>query len=78
MAQEYCALQIARLFKNIFMNDKTQYGYSGKESLNRFGWAPSQKGKRWKTPAEIARQAIIDLGWPGGPYDVPDEEGQTE
>jgi len=63
-------LKLVRDLKSIFFNDKTLYEYSGKMSLNRFGMPPN-KGKRWQTPAEIARQMLSELGY-ATPYDVPE------
>ncbi len=64
-------LELARRLKSIFFGDKIQYNYSGKGALNRFDIAPD-KGKRWKTPAEIALDVIKELGY-ASPYDIPDE-----
>ena len=52
--------KILQGLKSIFLNDKTQYNYSGKDSLNRFGGI-CQEGKRWNTPAEIAMDMIREL-----------------
>jgi len=60
--------KIAKILKSIFMNDKTEYDYFGhlqdknKRSANRFGDQPP-KGKRWNTPAEIASDALKELGY---------------
>ena len=64
-------LILARNLKAIFISDKTQYNYSGKDSLTRFGIAP-EKGKRWNTPAEISSSILRDMGF-SSPYEVPDE-----
>jgi hypothetical protein len=68
-------LTIARRLKSIFFNDKTQYSYDGKGSLNRFGIPPNM-GRRWSTPAEIALDIIKGLGYHTF-YEVPDEGEQT-
>lgn len=70
------SLKLARDLKSIFFNDKTSYDYSGKMSLNRFGFAPN-KGKRWQTPAEIARAMLLELGYTS-PYIVPDKFKQIK
>ncbi len=41
-------------------NDKTGYDYYGRTALNRFGEAPGQ-GKCFRTPAEIATEALSTL-----------------
>jgi hypothetical protein len=64
-------IKLARNLKSIFFNDKTIFDYHGKIALNRFGIMPTN-GSRWLTPAEIARQMIIELGY-ASPYEVPDE-----
>lgn len=65
--------KILQGLKSIFLNDKTQYNYSGKDSLNKFGGVP-QKGKRWNTPAEIAMDIIRELKVAG--YKDPFDEGR--
>jgi hypothetical protein len=63
-------LRLAQMLKRIFYNDKTEYDYHCKRSLNRFGEKPA-KGKRWLTPAEISEYALRELGY-DHPKDVPD------
>ena len=52
-----------RLAKSLEMcaaNDKTEYDYRGKARLNRNGAAPDQPGERFKTPREIAAEALAE------------------
>jgi len=65
-------LTIARRLKAIFYNDKTEYDYHCKKSLNRFGERPNQ-GTCWCTPAEIAMSVLKEMGY-DSPKDVPDLE----
>lgn len=62
-------LEMARYFLQIFLNDKTQYNYQGKDRQNRMGIVPTGKGSRWQTPAEIAQFALKRLGY-DSPFDV--------
>lgn len=45
-------------FESIERNDKTVYAYRGSLARNRHGELPEPSGKRWNTPAEIAREFI--------------------
>lgn len=52
--------EIKRGLEKIIENDKTEYDYSGKISLNREGKVPGV-GKRWATPRELARDLLKDM-----------------
>ena len=41
-------------------NDKTEYDYSGKLRRNRNGAEPEMPGERFKTPREIAADALAE------------------
>ncbi len=54
--------QTRNLAETVLSNDKTTaYTYSGKRSLNAMGEKPGM-GKRWLTPAEVARAYQLELG----------------
>ena len=43
--------------RNVFLNDKTVYGYHGEKAKDREGEKP-EKGKRWNTPSEMAETFV--------------------
>ena len=54
---------VDRLAKSLEMcaeNDKTVYDYRGKDRLNRNGGAPREVWSRFKTPREIATDALAE------------------
>jgi len=53
--------ELVTALKTIIRNDKTEYTYSGKKSLNRLDEAP-KKGRRWLTPREIAASVLREMG----------------
>jgi hypothetical protein len=52
-----------RALMRIYQNDKTEYDYGTKVSLNRNG-EPPPSGKRFKTPREIVHDYFGKDFWP--------------
>jgi hypothetical protein len=52
--------RLAEALEMCAANDKTEYDYSGKARRNRNGAEPEMPGERFKTPREIAADALAE------------------